>query len=340
MVLDLSAGKSSAVVKSTFKDLLPEPCSTSSHINNLAVLNAAAHSQNELGKMGLKKILPLLEKRPLDVGLALTIVQLYVLTNNHGSALTVMESLLECLSASSVPAHQDVRFAPGLIATLVSLYKHQNRRSQVVSSLAKAASYWRHKQKHPVALLEAAGLGLLDSSESDDKDLAQGMFTMLHEAEPSSRSATAGYVAAHSTISVDKVSTDAKSLTPIQRLIADVDVAALESAGVPLAPTMDALTAKRKRALDEQPKPTKKRIRTSKLPKDYDASKPPDPERWLPLRDRSTYKPKGKKGRKKVEALTQGGVGDSSKDAAKGGGEGVIQAKGGGGGAKKKKGKK
>ena len=33
-----------------------------------------------------------------------------------------------------------------------------------------------------------------------------------------------------------------------------------------------------------------------------------DPERWLPLRDRSSYRPKGKKGKKKAADLTQGGV--------------------------------
>jgi len=33
-----------------------------------------------------------------------------------------------------------------------------------------------------------------------------------------------------------------------------------------------------------------------------------NPERWLPLRDRSTYRPKGKKRRQKAVVLTQGGI--------------------------------
>lgn len=341
LALNLLVGKFSAVLNSTLKELSTQPCSTVAHTNKLSVLHAAAHAQNELGKMGLKKIIPLMEKRPTDVGLALTIVQLYILTNNHGSALAVVESLLKRLSSSSDPRHQDVQFAPGLISILISLYKHQNRKSQVVSSLAKAASHWRHKRKLPMALLQAAGLMLLDSSREEDQGLARDIFVMLHDSEPNSRFATAGYVAAHSAASPDKVAAEADSLTKISRLIADVDVLKLESAGVPLGPSLDALTAKRKRALDDKPKPAKKRIRKSRLPKDYDPSKGPDPERWLPLRDRSSYKPKGKKGKKKAEALTQGGVGDGSKEGTKGGGEGVIQAKSGGGGAgKKKKGKK
>lgn len=34
-----------------------------------------------------------------------------------------------------------------------------------------------------------------------------------------------------------------------------------------------------------------KRIKPSRLPKDYDPTQKPDPERWLPMRDRSSYRP-------------------------------------------------
>ena len=89
-------------------------------------------------------------------------------------------------------------------------------------------------------------------------------------------------------------------------------------------------------------------MRKSRLPKDYDASKTPDPERWLPLKDRSTYRPKGRKGRQKAAEKTQGGGVSGEKGGAEGkaggGGEGVIKAaekKPGGGQAKgKKKGKR
>ena len=339
LVLDLQVGKYSAVRSSTLRAISTQQCSTGRHTNKFSVLHAAAHAQSDLGKMGLRKILPLVEKRPADVGLTLTIIQLYILINNLGSALTVMESLLDRLASSSDSSHQDVRFAPGLMAILVSLYKQQNRKSQVITALAKAASYWRHKQKLPIALLQAAGVQLLTSSKGEDQDLAREIFSILRSTEPTSRFATAGYVAAHATISPNKVKSEADSLTSIPRLVADVDVFALEKSGVPFPPAGDILTAKRKRALDDKPKPAKKRIRKSRLPKDFDVNKALDPERWLPLRDRSSYKPKGKKGKKKAEALTQGGMAGVSKDNTKGGGEGVLQAKSGGGG-KKRKGKK
>ena len=340
LVLDLLVGKYSAVLSSTLKALSTQQCSTGRHANKLSVLHAAAQAQNDLGKMGLRKILPLVEKRPTDVGLTLTIIQLYILTNNVGSALTVMESLLDRLASSSDSNYQDVRFAPGLMSILVSLYNQQNRKSQVISALAKAASYWRHKQKPPIALLQVAGVQLLTSSKGEDQDLARELFSILHNSETTSRFATAGYVAAHATTSPDKVKSEADSLTSIPRLVVDIDVFALERNGVPFPPTGDALTAKRKRAQDDKSKPAKKRVRKARLPKDFDVNKALDPERWLPLRDRSSYKPKGKKAKKKAEALTQGGMAGGPKDNTKGGGEGVLQAKSGGGGGKKRKGKK
>ncbi|KAL2047090.1 hypothetical protein N7G274_001109 [Stereocaulon virgatum] len=342
LALDLLVSKSNGVIKATNNLLSHSLPTTSSHVNNISVINAAAHAQSQLAKLGLKQIQPLLEKRPKDIGLTMTIIQLYVLTNNHGSAVTVLESLMKRLSESGTPADQDVVFAPGLVALQVSLYTQQARRSQIKTVLAKAASYWRHRSKPPTSLLRASGLSLLNSSDPEHQAIARDIFDTLHTQDSASKFATAGRVAAHALTSPEKVAADADMLTPVPRLIAGIDVAALEEAGIPSLPS--ATTTTRKRALDEKPKPAKKRVRNSKLPKDHDPSKTPDPERWLPLRDRSTYRPKGRKGRQKAAEKTQGGV--SNEKTAEGkttGTDGVIKApeKGGGQGkGKRKKGKK
>lgn len=257
-----------------------------------------------------------------------------MLTQNPGSATTVLESLLKRLSESAFSTNQDILHSPGLTATLVSLYSAQNRASQIKSSLARAASYWRHKSKPPIALLQAAALSLLSSSSTEHISLATQIFSTLHTTDPSSRFATAGYVAAttvHPSPDSSPLPQETETLTPVARLIATIDVSELEAAGVPHlpAPASTALTS-RKRALDEGPKPAKKRVRKSRLPKNYDPAKTPDPERWLPVRDRSSYRPKGRKGRAKAAALTQGGVGEKGADAGGGGkaavSEGVIKA--------------
>lgn len=281
----------------------------------------------------------MLEKRPKDIGLILTIVQLYILTQNPGSATTVLETLLKRLSEPPFEdKDQDILHSPGLIATLISLYSAQNRHSQIKSTLAKAASYWRHKSKPPVSLLQAAGLSLLTSSSSPSSSaevniLATEIFSALHAADPSSRIALAGFVAANtSSISPSTAFTlpqpETDKLTAIPRLIVGIDVDDLEASGVPFpAPpaTSSSSSTKtgKKRALDEAAKPTKKRVRKSRLPKDYEQGKTPDPERWLPLRDRSTYRPKGRKGRAKA-AFTQGGVVDKTQATSGGGKAGEV----------------
>lgn len=83
-----------------------------------------------------------------------------------------------------------------------------------------------------------------------------------------------------------------------------------------------------------------------KLPKNYDAQKAkgkgPDPDRWLPYRERpgmaELIVAKREKARGRNKELTQGGAADEGQ--AKGKAAQGVGAKAGGGGAKKKKGKK
>jgi len=312
---------------------------TSALYNSLSAANAAAHAQNQLGKLGIRSILPVLEKWPKDVGLLLTIVQLYMLNKNHGAAIKVVDTFFKRLEESSDSDDQDVRYAPGLIAMLVSLYSIEGRRAHIRSELAKAAKYWKHRSKEFPDILRAAGLSLLNSSTEEDLLQAGEIFEDLHKQDPSDRLATAGLVAAYSTLKPEKLSREADQLTPINRLTAGIDVAALEKAGIPrAASTMDVLS--KKRAAESQAKPAKKRLRKSKLPKDYDPAKKADPERWLPLRDRSTYKPKGKKGKQKAQASTQGGIAEKGSERPETPdtrpASTVISAAGGGGKSKKK----
>ena len=339
LAIDLLASKFNGVASSTAALIAKHPSpTTSASINSVSALNAAAHSQSQLGKVGLKSILPLLEKRPKDVGLLATIIQLYVLTNNFGAAVTVLEAFIKRLEESKSDTDQDVRHAPGLVAIAVSLYSKAGRKSHIQSNLVKAASYWRHKSKCPPELLRVAGLSLLSSEEESGLEEAGQIFDTLHQQDTTDRIAAAGLVAAYAQIDLSKVRAETDKLTAVNRLTAGIDVDALEAGGVPQSVDTTSAIINRKRAAASATKPAKKR--KSKLPKDYNPDKKPDPERWLPLRDRSAYRPKGRKGKQKQAALTQGGIeketpAETAKLAPSSGGGG-----GGGGKPKKKKGKK
>lgn len=346
-VLNLLCLKTDGVAKSTGTHLSQNSSATvSPSTNSISVLNAAAKAEGAAGKAGIKAILPLLEKRPNDIGLILTVVQLYVLTNNHGSAINLLVAFLSRLEQSSSPADQDVRFAPGLVATLVSLYSSQSRRAHVKQELAKAAAYWREKYKSSsdkdgagatTSLLKAAGTELLNSSSTSDIEAASAIFADLHTTQPSDPAALAGMIASRPS---DAQDSEADTLPAASRLIAGIDAAALEDAGVASLPLPSNIAVKRtadriaKDSKKEEPAKKKRKLSAKRTPKNYVEGKEMDPERWLPMRERSSYRPKGKKGKGRMGGGTQGGITEEAKPVAS------AAAGGGVSGGQKKKGKK
>ncbi|QSZ37758.1 hypothetical protein DSL72_008857 [Monilinia vaccinii-corymbosi] len=353
--IELQTLKYGGVAKSTLSTISKSPSPTiSPSINSLSVLNAAAHAENKAGKLALKQILRLLEKRPNDVGLILTIIQLYVLLNNPGPAISLLEAFFKRLEESTNSSDQDVRFAPGLVALLVSLYRSTGCTTPIKAELGKAASYWRQKSKPSPSLFHAAGISLLESSDPEDSKAAGELFSSLRSQDPSDRIAIAGCVASYASSDLSNISSDLANLTEIPQLISDVDAEDLENAGipsgvsnnVPITPAESSSLSK-KRGLDEKgndaPAKKQKTIRTrkSKLPKDFEEGKKMDPERWLPLKDRSSYRPKGKKGKKKAMDATQGGVvRDDALEGVEAPGSGKIVTGAGASKGKKKKGKR
>jgi signal recognition particle subunit SRP72 len=348
-VMDLLALKYPGVAKSTLETLSKSPSPTSSStVNSLSVLNAAAHAKSTIGKEGLKAILPYLDQRPNDVGLLFTIIQLYVLTNNLGSAINLIEKFLTRLENSTSPADADVRYAPGLVGTLVSLYAAQSRKTHIRIELAKAAKYWRSKTKDdpdaPVraSLLKAAGTALLESTKTEDLALAGQIFQTLHSHDSSDKHSTAGLIASLSLTSPNSIQTSLlDALPPSSRLVAGIDAEELENAGV-ARPTQTSTPSSKKRpaAGEASMRKKKKKITKSRMPKDFEEGKKMDPERWLPIRDRSYWRPKGKKGKRAQAGLTQGGIVEEEKPAAAKLAEQPVQPKQGGGGGGQPKGKK
>ncbi|KAI1809788.1 hypothetical protein GGS20DRAFT_570468 [Poronia punctata] len=313
-------------------------------VAHLGVINAAARAHMEKGKLALQRILPALGKRPTDIGLLLTLVQLYVQTGNPGAALTILETFLKRLETATTADYTDVRFAPGLVATAVALYRLHGRQNSVRAELARASAHWRSKPECPSAsLLKETGMQLLRSSDPEDVAAAGATFEQLITQADQDPAAVAGFIASFATRDFAKVEPYLQYLTPVERLTSTTDVQTLVNAGV--CPVTAATPVGKKRvAVDEAEKERAvKRRRKKRLPKDYAEGKQPDPERWLPLRDRSTYRPKGKKGKKRAQETTQGGLVKEEETLELVGGAGAVKvekAAGGQGGKKKKKAKK
>lgn len=343
--VDLQSLKYGGTVDSTASAIAKQSApNLDASCNSLSAVNAAAHAKNKTGKEALKLILPILERRPSDIGLLLTITQLYVATGNGASAIALLEKLLSRLEQSTTSSDLDVRYAPGLVGTIVSLYNLQGQRGHIQTELSKAAIHWRKKLKGEslnsgaIALLRAAGAVLLDSSNPYHRTLASDIFKDLHKLDANDHYATAGLAAAASSDSTATPQIDRQS---IARLTSTLDLDALENTGI-AQPAHEPAVITRKRPAETDTKPKKaKKIKASRMPKDYDPNKKIDSERWMPLRDRSYYRPKGKKGKARANLLSQGAAPAGESDGSRPGTPGgqVVQGKQQGGGNKKKKGK-
>lgn len=325
-ILDLQVGKLGAVETATAKHAETYP---NDHVNG--VLRAAAVAGNLSGKEAENKIIKLLHADPKDIGLALTLTQLQIRRNNTTGALQTLSTL-----SSSLDPPQ--RYQPGLIGLQVALHHHLGQRQHIKLLLHHASTFWNSAAAPNPAVLRAAGSAHLDSLEPQDLLAAGPLFASLLGANPDDALANCGLVAAYATTDAAHITpSHLEKLTPVDRLIAGIDAAALEALGVAQQP--------RKRAAEEEPRAKTKgkrvKVKKSKVPPGL-VGKTADPERWLPVRDRSSYRPKGKKDKRKAAAAlgaTQGGaVGEETEvkvEAKK-----LIVAGGGAGKKKKKKGGK
>lgn len=312
--LDLQTYKFHGIISATSKTVRETPtASIDPHALVASFFNAAAHARNGTGKAAIAGILREVGRTPNNVALIFSLVQLYVSGGNITSAVEHVETFLRRLEASTVEAEQEIRFNPVLVSLLVGLYKRRGQNVQIKAELAKAAAYWRSHANPPTSLLTAAGVSLLGSQNEADVASAADIFSTLLEQLPNDRATIAGYVASHAFGAESKVAADVDKLTSISELTHNADVDALESAGIPQSSNALAIAQlgqTKKRAAPDGASSSRKRIRRSRLPKDYDENKKPDPERWLPLKDRSYYRaPKGKKkGKRGGDERTQGGA--------------------------------
>lgn len=304
-IIDLQIQKYAGVFRSTSRALAGIQPTVSINTNSLSAINATARALRFSKTFDMKEAIPLLEKRPADVGLLLTIIQLCLSASNPSAALPILESFLQNLETQGAT---DVRFSPGLVALAVSLYRQQGRHGSIRSELAKASSFWEKQGGHHVdSLLRGAGSELLKSSDASDLAAAGAAFEKLCQKSGADQVAAAGLVASFATSDPAKIASHLTNLPTLDDLIGGIDINQLVGDG--LAALVTPAGQPKKRRLETQPSDTtNKKKRRRKLPTDYEEGKKMDPERWLPLRDRSSYRPKGKKGKKRANEATQGGI--------------------------------
>ncbi|CAM8916084.1 unnamed protein product [Rhodiola kirilowii] len=207
-------------------------------------------------------------------------------------------------SLSQVP---DIQHMPATVATLVTLKERAGDIDGANDVLDSAIQWWTNAMtehsKLDVILQQSASFKLKHGRQEE----ASRIFEELVKSHGSIE-AMVGLVTTAAHVNVEKAETYAKKLKPLPGL-KSVDVDSLEkTSGAKHVDVKITETTEENKAKE---KTKKKRKRKPKYPKGFDPANPgppPDPERWLPKRERSTYRPKRKDKRAAQVRGSQGAV--------------------------------
>uniref|UniRef100_A0A8C6KJ27 Signal recognition particle subunit SRP72 n=1 Tax=Nothobranchius furzeri TaxID=105023 RepID=A0A8C6KJ27_NOTFU len=230
----------------------------------------------------------------------LTMAQLYLVQGHVTKACDVLRSI------------EAFRHKAGMVSALVALYSHEEDIDGAIDVFKQAIEHFQSEQPgsaaHLALVREAANFKLKHGRKKEAiSDLEQ-----LWKQNTKDVHTLAQLISAYSLVDTNKAKSLSKHLPSAETMSFNVDVDELENS--------HGATFVRKKAgkvvgesLPKEPGSDCTIFLLGKLPKNYDPNVTPDPERWLPMRERSYYRGK-KKGKKKeqIGKGTQGAMAGAS----------------------------
>uniref|UniRef100_A0A8C7I5V1 Signal recognition particle subunit SRP72 n=2 Tax=Oncorhynchus TaxID=8016 RepID=A0A8C7I5V1_ONCKI len=240
-------------------------------------------------------------------GIKLTMAQLYLTQGHVTKACDILRSI------------EDFKHKQGMISALVSMYSHEEDIDSAIDVFSQAIQYYQSEQPgssvHLALVREAADFKLKYGRKKEAiSDLEQ-----LWKQNTNDIHTLAQLISAYSLVDQDKAKSLSKHLPSPESMSFNVDVDELENSH-----GANYVRKKAAKVTGENPpkeqgqgdvKKKKKKKKKGKLPKNYDPTANPDPERWLPMRERTYYRGR-KKGKKKeqVGKGTQGATSGAASD--------------------------
>ncbi|OEL36703.1 Signal recognition particle subunit SRP72 [Dichanthelium oligosanthes] len=211
------------------------------------------------------------------------------------------------VAADSLSKIPDIQHMPATVATLVALKERLGYSNAAASVLDSAIQWWKNSMsednKLDVLTREAAAFKLSHGHDEEACLLYEELVKSHGSIE-----ALAGLVATSARTNLEKAEQYEKKLKPLPGL-KGVNVEALEkTSGARHVEGPQDMKVDVPEEVKKQK--AKKRKRKPRYPKGFDPANPgppPDPERWLPRRERSSYRPKRKDKRAQVRGA-QGAV--------------------------------
>lgn len=244
-------------------------------------------------------------KSSLEISFAL--VQLHLMSGNKSKAIEVLQSL-----------ENDNKFSPGVVSALVSLHLGSNDK-QAASEVLKMAVDWYKKNKANAGDLTDMWRQAADfHMRGGEPETAAKSLEELLRSNPKDMKILAQLVIAYAQFDPKKAQEASKKLPALETLTTQAEIDELESTNW----MMITKAAKKKTTKSDQSpgtpasegaqKKIKRKKRKNKLPKYFDPSVQPDPERWLPKQERTGYR---KKKDRRVKEVMKGSQGMASGQA-------------------------
>ncbi|KFB40781.1 AGAP001939-PA-like protein [Anopheles sinensis] len=249
------------------------------------------------------------------------IVQLQLVAGNRRAAIETLEAL------------GDARYRPGVVSALVTLHLGLDNK-QAASEILKSAVDWYKRQKGGISDADLSDMWRQAASfhlRGGEPATAAKSLEELLRTHPNDMKLLAQLVIAYAQFDPAKAQQASKRLPALETLTTVSEIDALEATNW----MMIAKAVRRKQPLpgggasgggargtgaDQSPgagtpaeqRRQKRKKRKGKLPKNYDASAQPDPERWLPRYERTGYR---KKRDRRVKEVIKGSQGTASGQA-------------------------
>lgn len=221
------------------------------------------------------------------------------------------------VAADSLVKIPDIQHMPATVATIVALKERAGDIDGASAILDSAIKWWSNAMtednKLDVVMQEAAAFKIRHGREEDAAHLYEQLVKSHGSVE-----ALAGLVSTVARVNVDKAEAYEKQLKPLPGL-KGIDVDSLEKTSGAKHVEGAYISVAEVQEEGKKEKPRKKRKRKPRYPKGFDPANPgppPDPERWLPKRERSSYRPKRKDKRAAQVRGSQGAVVREKHDAS------------------------
>jgi len=231
----------------------------------------------------------------------LPLAQLYAQQQKHDLAVEVLAKL---------PLSSRTR--PTTVEAIVSLHQRQKNPDKAVACLREAIKYWSSQEEESETLAQVVRIAARLAMQLKDKAFAAEVYqSYLENIDGSDYEALCGLVQALAVTDPERATEYAERLQLPS--FDHLDAEELEAQPIP---KVSAMFSQRRRDREEEVdgKPTKtkkKRKRKIRYPKGFDPENPgppPDPERWLPKRERSEFKKKMRKRDKHLLRGPQGAI--------------------------------